>query len=762
MRRGGIALVFVAACAGVAPRDSEPAGATADNRADGNARVPPTTAELERACQATDASVCARVAELFWDGRSGHPHDVARSFRYASRGCEARIEYACALLGRHYESGIATSWDPARAADLYDKSCTAGIGLACALLAEMYSTGHGIDVERRKAASYRTLAHAHWLAACNRGELQWCTDASRLTLVEAGSDGAEIAIQLDRRACEGGVARSCARILSTPLHGPVSPESVRELDKLCAGGEPSACTGLARLLDRSIAPGGREDPERTGALIRRACDLGDGEACLIAGMQNAKRSSASRSERRRYYSRACDRGVADGCMYLAVQAAIARRDADAMPFAQRGCQMGGRPACELIARHSLRRRDEAAARRWLTEACKLGSWDACGYLLEHNTELPGLSHATAVPLYGAACKEGKQVACQRLAQITKRERDDLKTVLAALTTQDTAALAKLAPQPVALQWLWFDSPECAAFSRQHRLVTAEHTAFLGCLANARLRIAHREESGMATDLIYEPAITLTLDVRDGMLERIAAPRAAIYDEAAAPLEFSLLMSHLVSGASHVEPDSTLREKIERSPDAVAYAHLLVCVDPAGAVERATVNWGSRDHDSYMRAVEAAAAKWRFTPFVAHGKPVRVCAEHVFVYPYDRAKKIPLPLPPDRSESRARASSGTSAPQNVAPMALDALRIAGEKNIVPDDETKNAIGLLGYSKLVGSFKLCITMRGDIDSVAMLKSTGFDIYDRIIIDGIYRWRYRPFLVNGKPTPVCTAVTFIYSQR
>jgi hypothetical protein len=26
----------------------------------------------------------------------------------------------------------------------------------------------------------------------------------------------------------------------------------------------------------------------------------------------------------------------------------------------------------------------------------------------------------------------------------------------------------------------------------------------------------------------------------------------------------------------------------------------------------------------------------------------------------------------------------------------------------------------------------------------------------------WRYKPYNVNGKPVPVCTAVTFIYSQK
>jgi hypothetical protein len=27
---------------------------------------------------------------------------------------------------------------------------------------------------------------------------------------------------------------------------------------------------------------------------------------------------------------------------------------------------------------------------------------------------------------------------------------------------------------------------------------------------------------------------------------------------------------------------------------------------------------------------------------------------------------------------------------------------------------------------------------------------------------QWAYRPYLINGKPVPVCTAVTFIYSQQ
>jgi hypothetical protein len=103
------------------------------------------------------------------------------------------------------------------------------------------------------------------------------------------------------------------------------------------------------------------------------------------------------------------------------------------------------------------------------------------------------------------------------------------------------------------------------------------------------------------------------------------------------------------------------------------------------------------------------------------------------------------------------------PRNVSPQALDANRISGEKNIVPDDATKTEISRAGKDKLVGSYKLCITAEGSIKTVNQLKSTGFAAYDQKIMNTIRgEWRYRPFTVDGRATPVCTAVTFIYSQH
>lgn len=101
------------------------------------------------------------------------------------------------------------------------------------------------------------------------------------------------------------------------------------------------------------------------------------------------------------------------------------------------------------------------------------------------------------------------------------------------------------------------------------------------------------------------------------------------------------------------------------------------------------------------------------------------------------------------------------PREVAPQALEVNRIAGDKNIVPSDSDKTMIARSSNHRLIGSFKVCIDTRGEIANVTMLKTTGVFGYDRRIERTIYSWRYRPFQIDGQAAPVCTAVTFIYSQ-
>ena len=100
---------------------------------------------------------------------------------------------------------------------------------------------------------------------------------------------------------------------------------------------------------------------------------------------------------------------------------------------------------------------------------------------------------------------------------------------------------------------------------------------------------------------------------------------------------------------------------------------------------------------------------------------------------------------------------------VTAAALDANRLSGERKIVPDEITLGAIGRAGGDMLISSFKICVASDGNISSITQLRGTGFPAYDAKIQSTIRRdWRYRPFVVNGEPTAVCSTVRFVYAQR
>ncbi|HUH04058.1 MAG TPA: energy transducer TonB [Kofleriaceae bacterium] len=103
------------------------------------------------------------------------------------------------------------------------------------------------------------------------------------------------------------------------------------------------------------------------------------------------------------------------------------------------------------------------------------------------------------------------------------------------------------------------------------------------------------------------------------------------------------------------------------------------------------------------------------------------------------------------------------PQVVPQVALEQQRIAGDKNILPPDEVKLAMKRASQTRLVTALKMCLDANGVVAPVDVLKSSGHPSYDQLLTTTIERtWKYTPFKINGKPVPVCTAVTFIYNQR
>lgn len=115
---------------------------------------------------------------------------------------------------------------------------------------------------------------------------------------------------------------------------------------------------------------------------------------------------------------------------------------------------------------------------------------------------------------------------------------------------------------------------------------------------------------------------------------------------------------------------------------------------------------------------------------------------------------PVPAP-------APAPAVEREPVHVSPAELDRLRLTGDKNIMPDLATQTALDLTG-DPVIGGFRLCVDITGHVANVTRLRSTRFDKYDQTIERTMRTWTYRPYVVDGAPSPACADITIIYSPQ
>ena len=126
--------------------------------------------------------------------------------------------------------------------------------------------------------------------------------------------------------------------------------------------------------------------------------------------------------------------------------------------------------------------------------------------------------------------------------------------------------------------------------------------------------------------------------------------------------------------------------------------------------------------------------------------------------------VALPVAPSEPAAPAVAVPVAPRPPSVvviAAQAFEANRIGGSKVIFPDSPTALEIKQARKDKIVATYKLCAAPDGSVSSVTLLSSTGFAAFDSKIERTIRdTWRYRGFLVDGKPVSACSKVGFVYS--
>jgi len=362
----------------------------------------------EKACSGHDTRACTVAAEALFDGSHGAPFDPKRSFPLAKTACDAGDAFGCSLLAYHYQDGSGVAWSPQLAVAAYDKACRDGSGVGCYNLAGMYGGGHGIDVDNAKYTSYTKLARTAWQAACDHGETRWCTNLG--FLIETDGDHAT-ARKLYAKACAAAVSIGCVESTRVNFEqgGMSAAAFMQEIDRMCSGGEPIACSVEASYLaigDKGVT----KDAKRSLEVSKRGCAMGDSHSCYVAGLALIANDGipVDYAGAERYLTDACDRRVAKACLLLAQKEIRAPDKSKGIAFARRACETNEAEGCEIVATATT---SEAEIVKWAREGCRRGLYTACMPLVDRDLAIP--APANVKPgLYKQACTEGHKPACK--------------------------------------------------------------------------------------------------------------------------------------------------------------------------------------------------------------------------------------------------------------------------------------------------------------------------------------------------------------
>jgi TonB family protein len=302
--------------------------------------------------------------------------------------------------------------------------------------------------------------------------------------------------------------------------------------------------------------------------------------------------------------------------------------------------------------------------------------------------------------------------------------------------------------------LWFDDVTCTKrFAALGEIRHERVDAFASCLAGLHLQRSAREDSlADVVVLTYPPGIEIEAriieDDKGPWIAWIGYEARRDAQDALPTVSSTALEALRISGQPDGPVDPAGLEQDARVT-ATAYAWLKVCVDANGVVTGAHVRETSSPRAG--RAFVAAAATWTFRPFVLGSQPSPVCAMmHLATTPAGPVpEQLPFPLP--------------QMPRELAILPSKALGTRrGETMIRPNDQMKRLLAKARIDRVIAAYQYCIDESGRVAEIRIIRSSGLPSYDEALHKAIASWTFPPYLDEGHPVPVCSAVTFVYSQR
>ncbi|HKA91935.1 MAG TPA: hypothetical protein VKE22_29935 [Haliangiales bacterium] len=128
---------------------------------------------------------------------------------------------------------------------------------------------------------------------------------------------------------------------------------------------------------------------------------------------------------------------------------------------------------------------------------------------------------------------------------------------------------------------------------------------------------------------------------------------------------------------------------------------------------------------------------------------------------EAATAAPKPaVAPPVSSSSSEPPAQHVAPRKIVQGDLESLRLAGDRFPSLPAGARSIAHRDNVKDIVMAAEVCVGENGAPLSVRLLKPSDYNDANDKVVASIKQWRFRPYLVDGRPSPVCAPVVLRYS--
>ncbi|WNG45916.1 sel1 repeat family protein [Archangium minus] len=379
-----------------------------------NGAIHPGSAPAEEAPKqaCSDATSCRDTLRELRGVTPMSPCELRMRAEVARKACSLGVAEGCTALGR-MEPGLARS--------LFQRACELGDGEGCARQGLLTLLGEGVlQDESAGLAELQAACDTYPRAACGIAALGLDEAARR----REGTPEWEWIALFAQRGCDAGDGLACQLLGDAFLAGQgVSQDMDKAFDlyaRACEAGNGTACVNQGMISRQYGAEEGGAAP-RADDLFSRGCALGSSEACRLLVVESLTRQEGVKDDaaQQALFRQACDRGAAMGCLALydalKHQPRAPGTSLELSGLLKRACRFGEAQACEFLEDIS----------RVSQRQCGAGSASACGVLGALMTSQPtfGSEAAEGMRLLQRACLEGDATSCSLVRELAPRSEE---------------------------------------------------------------------------------------------------------------------------------------------------------------------------------------------------------------------------------------------------------------------------------------------------------------------------------------------------